>query len=78
MALEGVASHDNFGARDPYRPISAAIFLTRAAPDLQPSDPNLEAARPILELCSRLPISLSVAGASVADCMTSGIEFKHF
>lgn len=70
-------SHVDFGARDPYGPISVAIFMTHAAPKLDHNDKHLEAARGILTLCFGLPISLSIAGAAVSVRMNSGLEFDQ-
>lgn len=68
-------SHDDFGARDECGPISIAILMARVAPGMAPSEQNRKAARSILELCSELPIALSVAGAAIALRMKSGLAF---
>lgn len=49
--------------------------MTHAAPEIHPGDRHLEAVRPILELRSGLPISLSVAGGATSLSMNSGLDF---
>lgn len=68
-------SHVDFGARDHCGPTSLAIFLAHALPDIQPTDHLLDSSRSVLVLCAGLPISLSIAGAAVALCMSSEDDF---
>lgn len=75
-----ISAHDgsrvDFGARDPRGPISKAIFMAHAAPDMIPSESSLAASQGILDLCSGLPIALSVAGSMVSMYMKMGLEYE--
>lgn len=51
--------------------------MKNAAPEMEQSEQNLKAARSILELCSGLPIALSVSGAAVAQRMKSGLDLQY-
>lgn len=70
-------SHVDFGARDPCGPLSVEIFLANAAPEMHPNEDQLDAAKGILNLCSGLPFSLSVAGAAVSLRMKAGVGFEY-
>lgn len=65
-----------FGERDPCGPISLAIFMSHAAPEVHPGKSHLQEAQRILQLCYGLPIALSVAGAAVSMGMNSGAGFQ--
>lgn len=67
----------DFSSRNPTGPVSLAIFMANAAPAEKPRKGHLETARSILEMCSGVPIALSVAGAGVSLLVRSGTAFDE-
>lgn len=53
------------------------FFMAHAAPDVQWSEQDIDAARGILDLCSGLPIALSVTGEAVFLLVSNGFSFEY-
>lgn len=76
LVASRMGSHVDFGARDPQGPVSVAMFMAHAAPNLPLGDAHCQPVRGILKFCAGLPIALAVTGQAVAFRVASGLEFQ--
>lgn len=70
-------SRVDIGPRDPCGAISLAMFMANAAPEIEQSEGVLKTTKGILEICSGLPVALSIAGAWVSVYMKTGLSFEQ-
>lgn len=75
-----IGSQVDFGARDPFGPISMSIFMLKATAgcrrDVSKAIQSVAAVEGILKLCAGLPIALALTGSAIAAEVGLGHDFE--